>query len=43
MRNELDKRREASLQAMMDVECMPVVPELDLAMSSSDKISLANL
>ena len=43
MGNELDKRREASLQAMMDAECMPVVPELDLAMSSSDKISLANL
>lgn len=43
MSNELDKRREASLQAMMDVEYLPAVPELDLAMSSANKIPLANL
>lgn len=43
MSNELDKRREASLQTMMDVECLPAVPELDLAISSSNKIPLANL
>lgn len=43
MSNELDKRREASLQAMMDVEYLPVVPELDLAMSTATKIPLANL
>ena len=43
MSNELEKRREASLQAMMDVECLPAVPELDLAISSSNKIPLANL
>lgn len=43
MSNELDKRREASLQAMMDVECLPAVPELDLAMNTATKIPLANL
>lgn len=43
MSNELDKRRESSLQAMMDVECMPVMPELDLAMSSDTKIPLTEL
>lgn len=43
MSNELEKRREASLQTMMDVECLPAVPELDLAISSSNKIPLANL
>ncbi|MBR5617717.1 MAG: hypothetical protein IKW50_05985 [Oscillospiraceae bacterium] len=43
MSNELDKRRESSLQAMMDMECMPVMPELDLAMSGDTKIPLAEL
>lgn len=43
MSNKHDKRREASLQAMMDVEYLPAVPELDLAISSSNKIPLANL
>lgn len=43
MSNELDKRQEVSLQAMMYVECLPAVPELDLAMSSATKIPLANL
>lgn len=43
MSNELDKRQEVSLQAMMDVECLPAVPELDLAMSSATRIPLANL
>lgn len=43
MSNELDKRQEAFLQAMMDVECLPAVPELDLAMSSETKIPLQNL
>ena len=43
MSNELDKRRESSLQAMMDVECMPVMPELDLTMSSDTKIPLTEL
>lgn len=43
MSNELDKRQEVSLQAMMDVECLPAVPELDLAMSSATKIPMANL
>ena len=43
MSNELDKRQEAFLQAMMDVKCLPAVPELDLAMSSETKIPLQNL
>lgn len=43
MSNELDKRREASLQAMMNVECLPAIPELDLAMNTATKIPLANL
>lgn len=43
MSNELDKRHEVALQAMMDVECLPVVPDLDLAMSTATKIPLANL
>ena len=43
MSNELDKRHELALQAMMNVECLPVVPELDLSMSTATKIPLANL
>ena len=43
MNNELDKRRDLSLQAMMDVECMPAMPELDLAMSGDTKIPLTEL
>ena len=43
MSNELDKRREASVQTMMDVECLPAVPELDLTISTATKIPLANL
>lgn len=43
MSNELDTRPEASLQAMMDVECLPALPEFDLAMSTTTKIPLANL
>ena len=43
MSNELELRREAVLQEMMDVECMPAVPELDLAMRSADRIPLENL
>ena len=43
MGNELDKRHEVALQAMMDVECLPVVPGLDLEMSTATKIPLANL
>ena len=43
MSNELDKRREASVQTMMDGECLPAVPELDLTISTATKIPLANL
>lgn len=43
MSNEPGKRRDASLQAMMDVECLPAVPELDLAMNTATKIPLASL
>lgn len=43
MSNELDQRREESLQAMVDVDTPPAVPELDLSMSGTTKIPLANL
>lgn len=43
MSNELDQRREESLQAMVDVDTLPAVPELDLSMSGTTKIPLANL
>lgn len=43
MSNEMEIRREATLQAMMDVDQLPAVPELDLSMSSATKIPLANL
>lgn len=43
MSNELDKRRDAVLQSMMDVECFPAMPNLDLDMSTATKIPLANL
>lgn len=43
MSNELDKKRGAALQSMMDVECLPAMPDLDLAMNHAAKIPLANL
>lgn len=43
MSNELDQRREASLQAMMNVEYLPAMPELDLSTTKTAKIPLANL
>lgn len=43
MSNELDKRRDTVLQSMMDVECLPAMPDLDLAMNNATKIPLANL
>lgn len=43
MRNELDKKRDAALQSMMDVECLPATPDLDLARNHAAKIPLANL
>lgn len=43
MSNELELRREAALQAMMDVEFMPAVPELDLSVRSAERIPLENL
>ena len=43
MSNELNQRRKSSLQTMMDIECPPAMPELDLARSNAIKISLSNL
>lgn len=43
MNNELDSKRDVSLQAKMNVECPPVTPELDLTMRTATKIPLANL
>ena len=43
MSNEIEKRRNDALQAMMNVECPPAMPELDLAKSNATKIPLANL
>lgn len=43
MSNEIEIRREAALKSMMDVECLPAVPELDLSMDKSNAISLADL
>ena len=42
MDNELEIRNKASLQAMMDVEYLPAMPQLDLAVAET-KIPLANL
>ena len=39
MSNELNQRRKSSLQTMMDIECPPAMPELDLARSNAIKIS----
>ena len=43
MSNELNQRRKSSLQTMMDIECPPAMPELDLARSNAIKISLSIL
>lgn len=43
MSDELDSKRDVSLQTMMNVECLPVTPELDLTMRTAAKIPLANL
>lgn len=43
MSNELEKKRDTALQSMMDVECLPAMPDLDLAMNNTTKIPLANL
>lgn len=43
MSNEIEKRRNDALQAMMNVECLPAMPELDLSKSNATKIPLANL
>ena len=43
MSNELDMYREAALQAIMDTEQMPIVPDLDLSLRDATKIPLANL
>ena len=43
MSNELKLKKDAVLQSMIDVECMPVVPALDLSIHSAEKIPLENL
>ncbi len=43
MSNELEIRQDAALQSMMDVECLPAMPEVDLALNNTAKIPLANL
>lgn len=43
MSNELDIRRESALQSMIDVDCHPVLPELNLDMSDASKIELGSL
>lgn len=43
MSNELDKRRNTALQSMMDVECVPAMPDFTLAINNATKIPLANL
>lgn len=43
MSDELEIKREAALQSMMDVECLPAMPEVDLALNNTAKIPLANL
>lgn len=43
MSNELVNRQEAALQAMMNVEHLPAVPDLDLSMCNADQIPLEKL
>ncbi len=43
MSNELDIRREAALQSMMNVECHLIMPDIDTSMSKATKIPLQNL
>lgn len=43
MSNELVNRQEAALQAMMNVEHLPAVPDLDLSMRNADQIPLEKL
>lgn len=43
MCNELDSKKESSLQAMMNVEVLSVMPELDFEMRNATKIHLSDL
>lgn len=43
MSNELVNSQEATLQAMMNVECLPAVPDLDLSIHNADRIPLEQL
>lgn len=43
MTNELEGKRESSLEAMMNVEVLPLMPEINLEMCKTTKIPLADL
>lgn len=43
MSNELDLKKDLALQSMMNVEVLPITPEVNLEMHNATKIPLANL
>lgn len=43
MSNEIEKRRDDALQEMINIECLPSMPEIDLSANNITKISLSNL
>lgn len=43
MSNEIDKKRDDALQTMINIECLPSMPEIDLSANNITKISLSNL
>lgn len=43
MNNELDQKGKSSLQSMMNVEALPVMPELDFKMGHATRIHLSDL
>ena len=43
MSNALDQQRESALRTMMNVEVLPVTPEVNLEMRSATKIPLSDL
>ena len=43
MCNELDQKSKSALQTMMNVEVLPVTPEVDLEMHNATKVRLADL
>ena len=43
MKNELDHKRESEIQAMMNVEILPIIPKFDFEKSKTTKIPLSDL